>query len=302
MPREFLDKNTSKNLILTPMPNTNYIACNEYGNWKIFKTDELGFNNKSLLLKFDILLMGDSFAEGSCVDSDSEPANILKKMNTSAYSIGLSGNGFLLSLALAHEIKSKVEFNKIVWLIYDNDFYDILIEKKSKELIRYIDRDYEGNMYFSHIDEIASYQKKFINDNLESFKKKYSIKEGLLELKAFMNRLNSFISSKKEVNYHEQKNIFKKIFLKIKMIYPEKDIFIVYLPESSCFHLRTNDCEIRAEILKNSNSNIKFLNFFDFARKNITDYKSLYALNQENVHFSPLGYEFLAKFILKEIN
>lgn len=302
VPREFLDKNTSKNLILTPMPNINYIACNEYGNWKIFKTDELGFNNKSLLLKFDILLMGDSFAEGSCVKSHYEPVNILKKMNTSAYSIGLSGNGLLLSLALAHEIKSKLEFTKIVWLVYDNDFQDILIEQKSKELIKYIDRDYEGNMYFSHIGEIASYQKKFINNNLESFKKKYSIKESLIELKAIMNRLNSFISFKKEVNYYKQQNIFKKIFLKIKKIYPKKDIFIVYLPESSCFHIRVNDCEIRAEILKNANLDLKFLNFFDFARKNITDYKSLYALNQENLHFSPLGYEFLVKFILKEIN
>ena len=301
VPREFLDKNTSKNLILTPMPNTNYIACNEYGNWKIFKTDELGFNNKSFLLKFDTLLMGDSFAEGSCVESDSEPVNILKKMNTSAYTIGVSGNGILLSLALAHEIKSKVEFNKIVWLIYDNDFYDILIEQKSKELIKYIDHDYEGNMYFNNIAEIATYQKKFINNNLKSFKKKYSIKESLIELKPIINRLNSLIFSRKETNYYKQKNIFEKIFLKIQKIYPEKEIFIVYLPESSCFHIRVNDCEIRAEILKNTNSDIKFLNYFDFVRKNIIDYKSLYALNQENVHFSPAGYEFLVKFISKEI-
>ena len=31
---------------LTPMPNTEYVSCNEYGEWKKIKTDRLGFNNE----------------------------------------------------------------------------------------------------------------------------------------------------------------------------------------------------------------------------------------------------------------
>ena len=44
------------------------------------KTDKFGLNNKNFLRSFDLLLMGDSFAEGSCVNQEYEPANLLKKI------------------------------------------------------------------------------------------------------------------------------------------------------------------------------------------------------------------------------
>ena len=128
VPREFLKKDHKFFLPLTPMPNTEYVSCNEYGEWKKIKTDQLGFNNQSSLKFFDILLMGDSFAEGSCVQKSFEPTELFKKnYNKNAYSIGISGNGPFLSLALAHEVKEILDFNYLVWLIYDNDFYDIKI-------------------------------------------------------------------------------------------------------------------------------------------------------------------------------
>ena len=67
VPREFLKKNIKK-IPLTPMANTLFVSCNEFGEWKKFKTDKLGLNNEKFIDTFDILLMGDSFAEGSCVN------------------------------------------------------------------------------------------------------------------------------------------------------------------------------------------------------------------------------------------
>lgn len=47
-PQEFLDKNKTSLTILTPMINTNYAVCNEYGKWKEIKTDQYGFNNQNI--------------------------------------------------------------------------------------------------------------------------------------------------------------------------------------------------------------------------------------------------------------
>jgi len=104
VPREFILKNLSNKIILTPIPNQEYISCNEYGFWKKIKTDKLGFNNKVALSNFDILLVGDSFAEGSCVNQSNEPATLFKnKYNIETYNIGISGNGPLINLALLYE-------------------------------------------------------------------------------------------------------------------------------------------------------------------------------------------------------
>ena len=146
---------------------------------------------------------------------------------------------------------------------------------------------------------------EFINKNLDSLDKKYSLKEDLLELKPLILRVNTFILNKKldkENFYTRKKNLFEKIFSKLLTLYPQKDIYVVYLPETSCFDLRENDCKKRFEILNSSSNKINFLNFYKHIKENTLDYKTLYALEQDGVHFSPDGYKKLINFIIKKIN
>ena len=303
VPREFLKNDHKIFMPLTPMPSTEYISCNEYGQWKKIKTDKLGFNNEKFFNSFDILLMGDSFSEGSCVEKSFEPTKLLKNnFNKNAYNIGISGNGPFLSLALAHEIKKFVNFDYLVWLIYDNDFYDIKIESKSEYLLKYLDVNFTGNNYFSKLDEFSSYQKKYINNNLKSFKTGYSAKESLLELKAIIHKINQiFNKSKIKENYDYSSKGFKELFKKLYHLYSDKKIFVVYLPETSCFQFRSEECNKRFLHLKNSSSKINFLNFYEFIKNQNVDYKKYYALGQNNSHFSEEGYTELVKFINNNI-
>ena len=302
VPREFLKFN-KKDTPLTPISNTNYVACNEFGIWKKIKTDKYGFNNKQFIDTFDILLMGDSFAEGSCVDQFNEPANLFKKNhNLNTYNIGISGNGPLLSLALAHEIKDIVDFKYLVWFIFDNDFYDITLETKSDYLKKYLKKDFIKNDYFSKIEIQNDIQKKYIENNLESFKTGFSLKESLLELKPLIYRINKLINKKENedsINYN--KKDFKKIFEKIHYLYQDKKIFIVYLPATTCFNNRSIECIKRFTELKNLSNEIIFLNFYDFLERNIKDYKKMYALGQDGAHFSDLGYKYLVEFVNNSI-
>ena len=302
VPREFLKLNKEK-IPLTPIPNTLFVSCNEYGTWKNIKTDKYGFNNKKFLDSFDVLLMGDSFAEGSCVKQEYEPANLFEKNHQlKTYNIGISGNGPLISLALAHEIKLITEFDYIVWFIFDNDFYDLGLEKNSNYLINYLNTDFESNNYFSKIQNETDYQKKYIEDNLESFKSGFSLKESILELKPLINRINKLINQKAlEDAIKYDKNIFKKIFDKARYLYPEKKIFVVYLPETTCFMNRSEECNQRFNEISSFSENIIYLNFFQYLKDNIKNYEEMYALGLNRAHFSPAGYNTLIEFIYKNI-
>ena len=304
VPREFLKKREDKLMPLTPMPDTEYVSCNEYGKWKKIKTDKLGFNNEVFMKSFDILIMGDSFAEGSCVQNSFEPTILFKNYsNKNAYSIGISGNGPLLSLALAHEVKDLVDFDYLVWLIYDNDFYDIKLESKSDYLKKYLDKNFENNNYFLNQDKFIKYQKNYINKNLNSFKTGYSLKENLLELKAIIYKINTIFAERNlKENYDYNDKNFQKIFQKINFLYPDKKKFVVYLPETSCFESRSKECDKRFLHLKNSSSKINFINFYEFIKNEIEDYKTMYALGQKNSHFSEYGYNRLIKHIDHELN
>ena len=302
VPREFLKLN-KKEIPLTPLPKTIFVSCNEYGTWKNIQTDKYGFNNKKFLNSFDILLMGDSFGEGSCVEQKYEPASLLSNdYQLTTYNIGISGNGPLISLALAHEIKSIAEFDYLVWLIFDNDFYDLSLEKNSNFLRDYLDTNFISNDYFAKIGNKIDFQKKYIEENLESFKSGFSLTESILELKPIINRINKLINRKElEDAIEYDKEIFKKVFDKISFLYPEKKVIVVYLPETTCFKNRSEECNQRFDEISSFSKKIIYLNFFQYLKDNIVNHKEMYALGQSRAHFSPAGYNQLVKFIYNNI-
>ena len=105
-PREIMQNNNE--LILSNITNSTYIQCNEFGQWKEIKTDKYGFNNKNVRSKYNVLIAGDSFAHGFCVDKSKEIHEILTAMEIDTYSIGMAANGPMISLASMIEI-SKTE-------------------------------------------------------------------------------------------------------------------------------------------------------------------------------------------------
>ena len=101
-----------------------YIQCNEFGHWKEIKTDKYGFNNKNVKSKYQILIVGDSFAHGFCVDKSHELHKILISKGIETNSIGIAAKGTMISIASISEIKNKINFYKINWLIFRNEFFE----------------------------------------------------------------------------------------------------------------------------------------------------------------------------------
>ena len=295
-PREIMKKN-NKILILSGIPNSQYLQCNEFGNWKKIASDKYGFNNKSAETNYNILLAGDSFAHGVCVDQNYEIHNLLAKKGSKSYSIGYNANGPLLTLGSIIEISEVIKFDKIVWLFFRNDFYDIKWESKNLLLSKYLENDFEGYNYFNDFDIKSNYQKNYIKSNF-SKNLGFNYWESFIQLKFINDYLNKVINKKKETI---DKEIFNKIFKTLDLKFLNKKKILIYLPNQSCYKKKYNKCDKEFNFLYNlgDKNNIKV---YDFRKKiNSIIFKNYFALGLERNHYSKLGYVELSNYILEKL-
>lgn len=99
--------------------NSTTVYCNENGYWSIYKSDEHGFNNPSGLYTtdgIDIAIIGDSFAEGACVEPNETIAAVLRQQGYRTLSFGKGGNGPLVELASLAEYARPIEPEIVLWL------------------------------------------------------------------------------------------------------------------------------------------------------------------------------------------
>ena len=294
-PREIMQSNNE--LILSNITNSTYIQCNEFGQWKEIKTDKYGFNNKNVRSKYNVLIAGDSFAHGFCVDKSKEIHEILTAMEIDTYSIGIAANGPMISLASMIEISNKIDFEKVYWLIFRNDFFDLNWESSNDYLINYLREDFSGYNYFENIEDKNDLQKQFISTN-KNKKKNFSYKESFFELKFINNYLKKLFFKKHQVKINE--DLINKIFKIYNQKFMTKDKVIIYLPNYKCFNEEYLLCEKEFQILKKMTTNldIKLLNFTNVIDS--SSYKDIFALGLNRLHYSELGYNKLANLIYSQ--
>ncbi len=159
----------SKNNIypLGAIANKTTVYCNESGEWTIFESDEHGFNNpKGLYLKnkIDIMLMGDSFAEGACVRPNETIAAVLRESGINVVSLGKGGNGSLLELASLKEYAKPLHPKIVLWVHYANDIDDLILKgMQSSFLMNYLNDDDFSQNLISRQGEINDVLKNHVN-------------------------------------------------------------------------------------------------------------------------------------------
>lgn len=129
-------------LPLSGYENTKILLClDENNNPVYFNSDINGFNNNESDKK-NILLIGDSYVQGMCVNNENNLNEQFKKYNLNTSSLGVAGNGPLLEFATFKEYKLDFNLKSIVLFITpDNDFYDLSNEKNNKILKNYLNDD-----------------------------------------------------------------------------------------------------------------------------------------------------------------
>ena len=127
---------------LSGISNSQTIYCNENGYTSVYKSDRYGFSNPDTewdSKEIEYLIVGDSFAQGACVNRPNDIGSVLRKLsNKSVLNLGYGGNGPLIEYATLREYLN-VNVNKVLWVYYEgNDFSDLNKELDNKFLVSYL--------------------------------------------------------------------------------------------------------------------------------------------------------------------
>ena len=298
------------------------LSCNELGYFSKYESDRYGFNNNDSIwdkINIDIILIGDSFANGSCVNRPDNIADKLKNINDlNVLNLGFAGNGPLIELASLKEYMPN-RFKNIVWLYYEgNDLKNLEIEEKNNTLKKYIlNKKYKQNLKNKQL-KIDNFLKKKVENIIKKEHLKHDLDQNiynfLINQKSkkfdFLRFLKLYtireLTIESIFGIKVNKN-FEKIILEAKKVAKNNNanFIFVYIPEYARYTKKIyntnsylNYKDVKKIILKND------INFLDL--KEIFSQKEFEAINLYATpvggHFNPVGYNFLAKKIYGEIS
>ena len=250
-------------LPLSGVANKLTITCvNRTGKYGTITSDEKGFNNPLGMWNKDgisVVLIGDSFAYGSCVASDETIAAQLRKRGIPTLSVAMGGTGAFYAMAVLSEYVSRIKPKKVIWIYYEgNDLIDIEKEKKSAAYNNYLSDDYSQNlfdrqdlndksirMYFKQWITKVAMVKQRRQDIKKQRKKKLSEKKELessVFMQAFLfvkmwslrHKISLILNTlkKEPEKFKNNDNIFKVVATKIKTRVENwgGELLFVYLP------------------------------------------------------------------------
>lgn len=109
---------------LASIPNSDLYYCNE-GNGQVrYRSDRYGFRNEDSLWEeglIDVLLIGDSFVHGACVDDDETIAGALASKGIKALNLGTASNSPIHYAAIVQTFVRVKKQKAVVVVFYPND-------------------------------------------------------------------------------------------------------------------------------------------------------------------------------------
>ena len=248
-PNDSINKN-NKIFPLSGISNSETIYCSENGYYSIYKSDRYGFNNPNEEWddkKIENLLVGDSFAQGACVNRPGDIGSVLRKLSTkSVLNLGYSGNGPLIQYATLREyLNSNVK--NVLWFYYEgNDLYNLESELNNIILKNYLDDlEFTQNLQSrqNEIDDLSNdIITKEAKKELEREVEKFNI------LNFFkLNNVRTMLSVYLPEKYQPKKNPWNKEFKKILKLAHDLSIknkskfYFIYLPEYRRYKIEYNN-------------------------------------------------------------
>ena len=327
-PYKLLDNKEINLLPLSGYKNSMIILClDEFNKPVYYYSDNNGFNNQNKYIENDLLLLGDSYVQGMCVNTKDNLNSQFTKLNYKTTSLGVGGNGPLTELATFKEYENQFKYKKLILFITaSNDFLDLSKEIKSEILKNYLrEKNFKQNIY-SEDNEIKkknildSYFKKkqdrFLNDffsiyhfNLKKIGnliEKILQKENILDNKfmylknnslddQFLKILSKFIAMTKDRN--------KDFFVVFNSVNPD----ILYPNTKNEFELNNLLLEKKVPKIKNFLTK-EGVSFFDFNKYLLDNYdkkgvsKFFKKIDNKWDHYNEKGFLELAEQISIKLN
>ena len=290
---------------LSGVSNSLTIICNENGYMSTYLSDRFGFNNPNEEWnggEVEYLIIGDSFAQGSCVNRPNDIASILRNLTgKKILNLGYGDIGPLFEYAILREYIQK-NTKKILWLYYEgNDQSDLNKELENEFLNNYLLDSNFSQKLITRQPEVDDLIKKKIPDLLrykEELKKKENIKYKILKF-VRLDKTKRILKNKKE---KFQKEKFIEIIKKVNDLALDNNskLYFVYLPSYHRYKNIIKDNNYKDfNYIKNSiiDLNIPFIDLHtDLISKN---YKAFFPFGLEG-HYDEKGYKEVTKFIFKK--
>ena len=285
------------------------LLLNESGFYPIIETDEHGFNNPRGLYEdnIDILIIGDSYAEGDGVNSNENIAAFIRKKGYKVISLGQNGNGPLIEYASLREYGKYLKPKIVLWMYFVNDLGDLKLELNSSILKNYLsDKNFSQNLINRQIEIdyiLKNYlNKKIINRKKDNKKQKINIPDEIIKLKNIGSLLNiipkTYIESRGDVPKKE----FEEILLQSKEIIENwgGKMHLIYLPSYFAYASKNENRFYNYVLETTKKSNISTIDIHREVFLQQKDPLELFSLKM-NSHYNSKGYRIVAEEILKKI-
>jgi hypothetical protein len=292
----------NKNLFpLSGVSNINTILCSDEGKYEIFESDKYGFRNDNIVWDkeiVDYLIVGDSFAQGFCVDEFNHIASKINKITKkNVINLAYGSNGPLIEFASIREYLPKNTKN-LLWFYYEgNDLDNLNMELKNEFLKKYLIID-----KFSQ--NLKDKQKKIDKKISLELKKNLSFQNTIFEFLKLTKTRKIYINLKKK---NTKKSLYKssqldKLFLilnKTKKILDANNtkFYFIYLPEFNRYQSNYNNQNYE-----------KIINFLEINQIELIDiHKELFSKEdnpkrffvfERNGHYNREGYLSISKKII----
>lgn len=269
-PSVYLKKNKLKLLPLSGISNVDTFNCRENGYYSIIKSDRYGFNNPDEVWNkpADVILIGDSFVYGDCVNRPFDLASQMRELNKkNVISLSIGGIGPYFQLGILKEyFNQSGKPKKVYWFFFEgNDLDDISFEKDNQILNKYLNKKNYSQNLVNKVQEIDDQHLIEVNNNLKSLNEvsiKIPNKFSYVNLKKFLKLYFvrqytykiffpdniKFKTSKAAKS--ENLKIFKKIINEANNYSLNKNsqLIFVYLPELKRYK-NTNYVSYKSSIL-----------------------------------------------------
>ena len=292
----------NKNLFpLSGISNINTILCSDEGKHEIFESDKYGFRNDNNVWDkeiVDYLIVGDSFAQGFCVNKFNNISSRINQItNKNVINLAYGSNGPLIEFASIREYLPKNTKN-LLWFYYEgNDLDNLNFELKNDILKKYLTND-----KFSQ--NLKDKQKKIDEKIILEIKKNLSFQNIIFEFLKLTNTRKIFFNLLKKNTEKQvyQSSHLDQLFLILNKTKEILDInntkfYFIYLPEFNRYQPNYNNLNYK-----------KIINFLDTNQIELIDiHKELFSKEdnpkrffvfERNGHYNKEGYLSISKKIL----
>ena len=296
--------------------NAMTVFCKEGEKFSIYESDRYGFNNPDQEWdneKVFWFLIGDSFAQGSCVQPGDDFASRIRLLTEqSAINLGMAGNGPLIELASLKEYSLEKRPKIVLWFYFErNDLEDLRNEKSNSILMKYLNEDFTQNLYSkqSEIDKklkmyIKFAEREFQKEIFETEKdaERFLIFKKIIRLQILRDK----IAVDRGLNFGIDP-LFEEIMIEAKNFVNKWDgkLYFVYLPDKERYSnkkIKDNNYLNRSQIIELiSNLNIPLIDIHEEFFIKQPDPIGFFA-HRIYGHYSPDGYNAISKIILNKID